>query len=78
MLTKQHKNTVKSIIRRNGQWTGYIVGCKINPYHVANGWYLGYKVTINSLDELEKVINEWTYYNANDVFGDYPAFYVIG
>ncbi len=68
-MKRLHKNTVKAIIRHDGYWIGYIVASNVNPWHITNGWCLGCKVHVNSIDELNTVMNDFAYYNCNSELG---------
>jgi hypothetical protein len=74
-MKKQHKNTVKSRITINGHWTGFLVANKVNPIHIEGCWHLGFKVTVNSLDELENAVERFAYYNCNGELGNRVSFY---
>jgi len=75
-MLRQHKNTVKATIRKEGYWTGFLVANKVHPAHVNGLWCLGMKVKITSLEELENVIAKYAYYNCNNELGNRVTFYV--
>lgn len=74
-MKKLTKTQVKKIIRDTGKWAGYIVPCKVNTFHIVGGWGLGMKVEFTDLEEMEKTLNSFTYYNCNSELGNYVAFY---
>jgi len=74
-MKKQHKNTVKSLISKKGYWKGFLVASKVNPVHIDGGWHLGFIVTLTSLDDLEKTIEQFSYYNCNNELGNRVSFY---
>ncbi|MFC8560224.1 hypothetical protein [Peribacillus frigoritolerans] len=53
-MEKQHKNTVKSLIAKNGYWTGFLVANKVKPVHIVGCWHLGFRVTVYSIENLIK------------------------
>jgi len=55
-MIKVTKAQVKATIRAKGEWRGYIVGNKVNPRHIANGWCFGAYVTIQLLSTWRKVL----------------------
>ena len=74
-MQKVNKHTVLKAVRDNGSWSGYIAGNKVNEYHIAGGWNLGYDVeikavqiegawiyTVNNDKTLEQFINAFLYY----------------
>lgn len=68
-MNRLHKNTVKKIIRDNGKWEGYIVASNVNPWHITNGWCLGCKVMVQSIDELDRIMQDYACYNCNYEMG---------
>lgn len=74
-MEKQNKNTVKSLIAKNGYWTGFLVANKVNPVHVKGCWQLGTRVKVSSIEELDKAINRFAYYNCNRELGNRVSFY---
>ena len=48
-MTKVNKHTVLKAARDKGHWIGYIAGNKVNEYHIAGGWNLGYDVEIKAV-----------------------------
>ena len=69
------KGTVKKALKLN-QNQGIIVGllpCKV----MKDNMYISmYTTTIFSIEELDKVINEYTYYNCNYEVGYYPKYFI--
>lgn len=60
-MQKVNKHTVLKAARDNGSWEGYVTGSKVNSYHIAGGWNLGYKVEIKAIktnDGWEYMVNE--------------------
>ncbi|BCC56122.1 hypothetical protein FO499_21195 [Bacillus anthracis] len=74
-MEKQHKNTVKSLITKNGCWTGFLVAKKINPAHIEGCWHLGFRVTVSSIEKLDEAIDKFVYYNCNGELGNHVSFY---
>ncbi|MFZ3591514.1 hypothetical protein ACOI1C_20370 [Bacillus sp. DJP31] len=74
-MEKQHKNTVKSLITKNEYWTGFLVANKVNPAHIEGYWHLGFRKTVSSIEELDKAINRFAYYNCNREVGNHVSFY---
>jgi hypothetical protein len=76
-MIKLKKQTVKNIIKNKGSWEGYLVGNKVHPWHIENGWHLGYTVKVESVEELNERINSILYY-LEPQLGNNVAFYVEG
>lgn len=73
-MKKVTKNTIKAIIRINGFAEFYMVPCKSNKDDII--WFGNHmKYKIKSLEELEKIVNEFIDYNCNHVRGYYPNYY---
>ncbi|WP_371068832.1 hypothetical protein [Sediminibacillus sp. JSM 1682029] len=75
-MIRLNKSNVKTIIRKDGCWTGFLVANRVHPVHIEGLWYLGMKVTIIILEELEHLIARYAYYNCNNELGNRVAFYV--
>ncbi|WP_040209693.1 hypothetical protein [Neobacillus jeddahensis] len=71
----QHKSTVKAAIRKDGHWIGFLSANLAHPAQVTSQWYLGMKVTFTSLEELERAVAEFAYYNCNSELGKWVSFY---
>ena len=76
-MKRLHKNTVKAIIRRDGQWAGYIVASNVAPWHITRGWGLGCRVHVNSIDELNTAMDYYSYYNCNSELGNRVVCYSL-
>ena len=76
MLVRVDKTKVKRIIKKSGEWSGYMVGAKVSLLHIRRGWCIGCPVSFTSLENMEESISEWAYYNACWELGYYPAFYL--
>lgn len=68
-MKRIHKATVKKQIRENGRWQGYICTSNVNAYHVNQGWHIGMSVDVNSVDELNKIMKNYAWYNCNGELG---------
>ena len=79
-MKKVNKHTVLKAARKKGHWIGYIAGNKVNEYHIAGGWNLGYDVeikavqtegawvyTVNNDKTLDQFINAVLYYQADSL-----------
>ena len=79
-MQKVNKHTVLKAARDKGYWSGYIAGNKVNEYHIAGGWNLGYDVeikavqtegawiyTVNNDKTLDQFINAVLYYQADSL-----------
>lgn len=74
---KVTKAQVKSIIKKEGCFNGFMVGCKVSEYHFFSGWNLCSNVKFETLSEVETTVNSWLYYNSNNELGKYPIFYQV-
>ncbi|MCM3068567.1 hypothetical protein NKR17_20090 [Priestia flexa] len=74
-MEKQHKSTVKSLIAKNGYWTGFLVASKVNPAHIEGCCNLGFKVTVSTIEQLEKTVERFAYYNCNSELGNRVSLY---
>lgn len=78
-LRKMTKTQVKMRIRDKGVFHGFMCGNKANPFHIADGWYLGMKVDITNIQELEDHVDSLT--TSLNVYtpelGRYPHYYLI-
>jgi hypothetical protein len=72
-MKKVTKNTIKSIIRKQGYITVYMLPCKTN---INNIWIQPHQTTVDSIEGLEKEINIFSYYNCNNELGKYPSYYI--
>jgi hypothetical protein len=59
----------------NVHWTGFLVANKVNPAHIEGCWHLGFRVTVTSIGELEKIVERYPYYNCNGELGNHVSFY---
>lgn len=78
MLTKVHKNTIKSKINHGMVWSGYITPSNVNSFHITGGWSLGYFVNIVNLTQLEDRINSFKLYNCCAELGNSVRFWNVG
>lgn len=70
---------VKKSINQTGQWSGYMVANNVNQSHVNTGWHIGAHLSVKSLEELDKRINEYIYYNGDAELWRgkrYPHYYI--
>jgi len=72
---KLTKTQVKSLLKKGKAFEGFIVGNKVNPYHFFNGWHLAFNAKFESVEDLEKTVSNWNYYNANNETGMYCHYY---
>ena len=72
-MKKVTKTTVKKLIKDNGSIEISLIPCKANLNSI---WISPIKVTISSLEELERTVNEYSYYNCNNEVGNYPHYYI--
>ena len=69
MATRVHKAKVKSKIRKDGYWRGWIVASNVNGWHIDNGWHIGFAIEVKSVDELDKAMKEYAWYNCCSELG---------
>ena len=72
-MIRVNKSTVKKALKLN---QGIIVGllpCKVME---GNQYISMHTTIIFSIEELDKVINEYTYYNCNNELGRYPKYFI--
>lgn len=72
-LKRVNKTIIKSIIKKQGACTVNMLPCKVR---LENMWMSPYEIKLTSLEELEKTINQYAYYNCNNELGYYPAYYI--
>ena len=72
-MKKITKNTVKAIIKRDGEIT---VDLYPNKANINSVWISPCTITVNSIEELEKKIANFEYYNCNSELGTYTHFYI--
>lgn len=65
---------VRKTIKEDGQWTGFIVGNRVHPFHFFGGWGLAYEITFRSLEELEDNVAEMLFFMDTEL-GNRVAFY---
>ena len=63
--SRLHKSKVKRHIREHGFWQGWIVGSLVPDSHVNTGWYCGCRVKVHSVEELDKVMQHYLFYNVD-------------
>ena len=71
-----NKNTVKAQIRRGKSFIGYIAPSNVNSMHISSGWHIGMRVEFTSIEEMEKALSEFSYYNCNSELGMRIRFWV--
>ena len=76
MLRPIHKNTVKAMLRKGQTFRGYIAPSKVNSFHIRGGWHIGMSVEFTSIEEMEKCLPEFAYYNCNAELGHTIRFWV--
>jgi hypothetical protein len=76
-MIRQPKRTVITAIKNNGKWTGFLTANKVSPAHINGPWCLGMKVTFTSLEELEKTVEKFAYYNCHGELGNRVPFYEL-
>ena len=72
-MKKVTKATVKKLIKDNGSIEVSLIPCKSNLNSI---WISPIKINISSLEELERTVNEYSYYNCNNEVGNYPHYYI--
>ena len=78
-LVRVRKNSIKARLRVSDKFnTPYkirigLVPCKanLNSYWISPTW-----VTVSSIEEFERCVEAYTYYNCNSTLGTYPHFYI--
>lgn len=73
-MKKLTKAQVKKVLKNETVEVGF-VPCKAN---LNSMWISPMWLTLASVEDFEKAINEYTYYNCNKEVGNYPHFYVKG
>lgn len=73
-MKKLTKAQVKKVLKNETVEVG-LVPCKAN---LNSMWISPMWLTLASVEDFEKAINEYTYYNCNNVVGKYPHYYVKG
>lgn len=73
-MRKLTKTQVISLLKKGECEIGF-VPCKAN---LNSMWISPMWLTLASVEDFEKAINEYTYYNCNKEVGNYPHFYVKG
>lgn len=58
-LKRINKHTVMAQLRRGQSWSGYVVGNNVIAYHIRGGWYMGYPVTVSTIEELNTCIQAY-------------------
>ena len=74
-MKQQELKTVKSTITTKGRWSGFLVANKRDTRTNDGCWYLGFKVTLTSLVELEKTVERLTHYNRQSELKNLVSFY---
>lgn len=87
-VEEKEENTEMVRVRKNSITARLRVGDKFGvPYTVRVGlvpckanlnsaWISPVWVTVSSIEEFEKAVNEFTYYNCNNTVGTYPHYYI--
>lgn len=65
--------TVRSMLRKNGAIT---VGLLPNKVRLGNMWMQPHWVTLLSIDDLERTVSEYKYYNCNSELGTNLSYYI--
>ena len=71
-----HKSTIKAQLRKGKPFTGYIAPNKVNSFHIVGGWHIGMDVTFSTIEEMEKIIANYYYYNCIPELGMRVRFWV--
>jgi len=78
-LHKCTKPQAIKIIKETGQFKGYLAGNRVNPFHIADGWGLGYAIDVSNIHEFEmeceRFINGLNIYTPE--LGSYAHYYRI-
>ena len=72
-MKKVTKATIKKELRINGKVKFNMIPCKVG---LNSAWIQPVEKEVTSIDELEKAINEFEYYNCNNEVGRYPHYYI--
>jgi hypothetical protein len=70
------KTQVKKIIKDKGQWSGWIAQSNVNSFHITGGWRLGLRVTVHSIEELNKTVDHFLAYNNDAELGRRARYWV--
>lgn len=57
-LQKLTKTQARNEIKKNGSFTGFLCGNRVNPSHIADGWYLGIETTCTTLPAFEQAVDQ--------------------
>lgn len=78
-LRKMTKTQVRNTIRDEGGFYGYICGNRVNPAHIADGWYLGMNIDVHDIEQFETQVNNFemglTVHQPE--LGQYPHYYQV-
>lgn len=69
-MQRIHKATVKAMLRKGQKWEGYIAPSNVSYFHIKGGWHLGHRVTVSTVEELERYMREFAFYNCNSELGN--------
>lgn len=79
-MKKIYRNTIVANLRKIEKSCGDmkplrvgLLPCKANPCSI---WISPMWFNFSSVEEFNKVVNEYTYYNCNNEVGRYPHFYI--
>ncbi|MEC2463746.1 hypothetical protein P9X10_02365 [Bacillus cereus] len=85
-LKKVTLTQVKSAVKRNGSWTGYIAPNKVSEFSVSQGFHLGAQIVVLPKDggffvggqyELGKYLENFQYHNCNSEVGTRVAYWEV-
>ena len=65
---------VKKDIQQQSIWKGYLVGNKVNCWHINQGWHLGVYQEITTVEQLKKTCSNFLYYLDSEL-GNRVAFF---
>jgi hypothetical protein len=75
MITPIHKSTVKAMLRKGKTFKGYIAPCNVNRANVNGMWHIGMPVKFTSIEEMEEIIRDYSYYNCCNELGNRVRFW---
>lgn len=75
ILEPIHKNKVIAMLKNGQPFVGYIAPSNVNSYHIDKGFGIGMRVKFTSVEELEKTVRNFAYYNCNAELGHRVRFW---
>jgi hypothetical protein len=69
MLKRINKHAVMAQLRKGKNWSGYMAPSNVID-HICNGWHIGYKIDVDSIEKLEDYISNYAVRNCNSELGN--------